>query len=147
MRARDWLRTRCPPLNRWVNVCLFNPSIILLNPDHPGGILHWSAVFLISNIVVLHYINFRLQRTLISKQNSLWVKLKSLGCLFTIWAIIIWRELVLKCCLPHFEIRCPPLHWSSITENITFKAEFTLSSSSVKVGFTGITISILEKSR
>ena len=34
-----------------------------------------------------------------------------------------------------------------ITENISFKAEFTLSNSSVKVGFTDITISILEKSR
>ena len=44
------------------------------------------------------------------------------------------------------ELHCPPLHWSSITENIGFKAEFTLSSSSVKVGFTDITISILEKS-
>ena len=33
-----------------------------------------------------------------------------------------------------------------MTENIHFKAEFTLSSSSVKVGFTDITISILEKS-
>ena len=46
----------------------------------------------------------------------------------------------------HFELHCPPLHWSSITENISFKAEFTLSSSSVKVVFTDITISILEKS-
>ena len=53
---------------------------------------------------------------------------------------------VLKCCLPHFELYCPPLHWSSITENIGFKAAFTLSSSSVKVGFTDITISILENS-
>ena len=35
---------------------------------------------------------------------------------------------------------------SSITENVDFKAEFTLSISSVKVGFTDITISILEKS-
>ena len=51
----------------------------------------------------------------------------------------------MKCCLPHFELRCPPLHLSSITENISFKAEVTLSSSSVKVSFTDITISILEK--
>ena len=36
----------------------------------------------------------------------------------------------------HFELRCPPLHWSSITENTGFKAEFTLSSSSFKVNFT-----------
>ena len=57
------------------------------------------------------------------------------------------RDLVLKCRLPHFELHCPPLHWSSITENISFKGEFTLTSSSVKVGFTDITISILEKSR
>ena len=41
------------------------------------------------------------------------------------------RELVSKCCLLHFELRCPPLHWSSIF---------------VKVSFTDITISILEKS-
>ena len=47
---------------------------------------------------------------------------------------------------PRFEFHCPPLHLSSITENIDFKAEFTLSSSSVKVGLTDIKISILEKS-
>ena len=43
-------------------------------------------------------------------------------------------------------LRCPPLHWSSITENISFKAKFTLSSSSHKVNFTDITRSILEES-
>ena len=53
----------------------------------------------------------------------------------------------MKCCLPHFELRCPPLHLSSITEDIRFKAEVTLSSSSVKVSFTDITISTLEKSQ
>ena len=56
-------------------------------------------------------------------------------------------EVALKCRLPNFELHSPPQHWSSITENISLKAEFTLSSSSVKVGFKDITISILEKSR
>ena len=84
-----------------------------------------------------------LQTTL--KQRKTWWNQKSLGCLFTIRAITIWRELVLKCFLPHFDLHYLPLHWSSTTENTGFKEEFTLSSSSVKIGFTDIAISILEK--
>ena len=78
-----------------------------------------------------------------------WDQLPLISCgttFFTIQTITVWRKLVLKCRLPHFELRRPPLHWSSITENIICKVEFTLSSFSVKVGFMDITIKILEKS-
>jgi len=73
-----------------------------------------------------------LQTTL--KQRKTWNQ-KSLGCLFT--------NLTWAC----FEMLSSSLHWSSITDNIGLKAEFTLSCSSVRVGFTDITMSILEKPR
>ena len=49
------LRTRCPLLNRWVNIRWFNPSLYWLNLNHPGGILQsvfsiveWKCIYLIS---------------------------------------------------------------------------------------------------
>ena len=35
--------------------------------------LFWSAAFLTSNFIVLHYTDRRLQRILVSNQNSIWV--------------------------------------------------------------------------
>ena len=100
------------------------------------------------------------------------VRIQSLRKLFTFWSLYkllftSWLFIVVSKANKHFKkvqnclqttleqqtwwnqtsLHCPPLHWSSITENIGFKAELTFSSSSAKVDFTDITISILEKSQ
>ena len=85
-------------------------------------------------------LNIRLQRILVSKQNSFqW----SLAVCLSLELSLFWSAVFLTSnfiVLHYIELRL-------CTENISFKAKFTVSSASVKVGFTDTTISILEKSR